>query len=476
MSQPTTSHPLVLHNTLGGQDEPFVPQDPQRVTLYVCGPTVYNRVHVGNGRPVVVFDVLFRVLRELYGPDQVIYARNITDVDDKINKAAADNGESIAALTERFTRAFHEDIAALGTLEPTIEPRATDHIQPMIELIERLIERGHAYVSNDHVLFDVTSYPDYGALSGRSLDDMQAGARVEVADYKHHPGDFVLWKPATAGEPGWDSPWGTGRPGWHLECTAMIRSHLGPMIDIHGGGHDLVFPHHENEIAQGCAAEGCSDHGTYYARYWVHNGHVTIDGEKMSKSLGNFQLLHDLLQVYPGEVLRLALLSRHYSAPLNFSEDTLTQSRNALNGLYRVLREHAEVTPTPVTAADTPVFAALLDDLNTPAAITALHRSADALATADDAAQRARHKGALLAGAGLLGLLRQDPATWFHGDSSEDPDLTSWVEERIAARQAARQQRDFATADAIRDELTARGIELEDTPDGTRWQRSSTPA
>lgn len=463
---------LTLHNTLGGRDEPFVPQDPKRVTVYVCGPTVYNRVHIGNGRPVVVFDVLFRVLRELYGPEHVIYARNITDVDDKINKAAADNGEPISVLTERFTQAFHEDIAALGTLEPTIEPRATEHIQPMIELIERLIERGHAYAVDGHVLFDVTSYPDYGALSGRSLADMQAGARVEVADYKRHPGDFVLWKPATADEPGWDSPWGHGRPGWHLECTAMIRSHLGPMIDLHGGGHDLVFPHHENEIAQGCAAEGCHEHGTHYARYWMHNGHLTIDGEKMSKSLGNFQLLHDLLQHYPGEVLRLALLSRHYRAPLNFSEETLTQSRNSLNGLYRVLRDVAAIEPEPVEAAETPVFTALLDDLNTPAAITALHRMSDALATADSDTERARRKGELLAGAALLGLLQQDPATWFQG-AADDDDLGTWVEERIAARQAARKNRDFAGADAIRDELIASGIELEDTPDGTRWQRAT---
>ncbi|WP_018872088.1 cysteine--tRNA ligase [Thioalkalivibrio sp. ALJ16] len=462
---------LRLHNTLGGRDEPFVPQDPHRVTLYVCGPTVYNRVHIGNGRPVVVFDVLFRVLRELYGPEHVIYARNITDVDDKINKAAAENHEPIADLTERYTRAFHEDIAALGTLEPTLEPRATDHIQPMIELIERLIARGHAYAADGHVLFDVTSYPDYGALSGRSLADMQAGARVEVAAYKRHPGDFVLWKPAAADEPGWDSPWGFGRPGWHLECTAMIRTHLGPAIDIHGGGHDLVFPHHENEIAQGCAAEGCTEHGTHYARYWMHNGHLTIDGEKMSKSLGNFRLLHDLLQHYPGEALRLALLSRHYRAPLNFSEETLNQSRNSLNSLYRVLRDAAEVTPEAVAAAETPVFAALLDDLNTPAAITALHRLGDALATAP-ADRRARCKGELLAGAALLGLLQQDPAAWFQG-SEGDTDLAAWVEDRIAARQAARQARDFAAADAIRDELTARGIELEDTPDGTRWQRAT---
>jgi cysteinyl-tRNA synthetase len=341
----------------------------------------------------------------------------------------------------------------------------------MIDLIGRLLERGHAYEANGHVLFDVTSYPDYGALSGRSLEDMQAGARVEVAEYKRHPGDFVLWKPASPDTPGWDSPWGNGRPGWHLECTAMIRAHLGSMIDIHGGGHDLVFPHHENEIAQGCAAEGCHEHGTHYARYWVHNGHLTIDGEKMSKSLGNFQLLHDLLQHYPGEVLRLALLSRHYRAPLNFSAETLAQAGNSLTGLYRVLRDVVSVEPLPARAADTPVFTALLDDLNTPAAITALHRMADALAAASDT-ERAQRKGELLAGASLLGLLQQDPAVWFQGNA-QDEELSAWVEERIAARRAARSQRDFATADAIRDELAASGVTLEDTPEGTRWQRDS---
>ncbi|WP_028491721.1 cysteine--tRNA ligase [Thioalkalivibrio sp. ALE19] len=463
---------LVIHNTLGGQREPFVPADPQRVTMYVCGPTVYNRVHVGNGRPVVVFDVLFRVLRALYGPEHVVYARNITDVDDKINQAARENDEPIAALTERFTRAFHEDIARLGTLEPTLEPRATDHVNEMIALIEDLLARGHAYAADGHVLFDVTSYPAYGALSGRTLEAMQAGARVEVADYKRHPGDFVLWKPAGEDEPGWDSPWGNGRPGWHLECTAMIRTHLGRSIDLHGGGHDLVFPHHENEIAQGCAAEGCDEHGGHYARYWMHNGHVTIEGEKMSKSLGNFRLLHDLLQVWPGEVLRLALLSRHYRAPLNFSEDTLEQSRNALDGFYRLLREHAGVVPTPADAADTPVFTALLDDLDTAGALAALHRMADALQSADSEDERARRKGELLAAGELLGLLQQDPEAWFRGDVADDADLAAWVEERIAARAEARRARDFATADAIRDELTASGIELEDTPDGTRWQRA----
>ena len=457
---------LSLHNTLGGKLEPFVPADPRRVTMYVCGPTVYNFVHIGNGRPVVVFDVLFRVLRALYGAEHVIYARNITDVDDKINKAAADNGEDIGVLTARYTAAFHEDVARLGTLPPTLEPRATEHIGQMIALIESLIARGHAYVAADHALYDVRSYPEYGRLSGRSLDDMRAGARVEVADYKRDPADFVLWKPARPGEPSWPSPWGPGRPGWHLECSAMIETHLGDTIDIHGGGHDLVFPHHENEIAQGCGA-----HGMEYARYWVHNGHVTVDGEKMSKSLGNFRLLRDLLEVYPGEVLRLALLARHYRAPLNFSERSLEQARNSLNSLYRVLRDHTDTPPAPMDVRDTGAFAALLDDLNTPAAIAELHRLGDALAGAASVAEAARRKAELLAAGDLLGLLQQEPVDWFQGGTADAPS-TEWIEERIAERQAARRARDFARSDAIRDELAAAGVQLEDTASGTRWQRA----
>jgi cysteinyl-tRNA synthetase len=457
---------LSLHNTLGGRLEPFVPADPRRVTMYVCGPTVYNFVHIGNGRPVVVFDVLFRVLRSLYGPEHVIYARNITDVDDKINQAAAANGEDIGVLTARYTAAFHEDVARLGALPPTLEPRATEHIGQMIALIEHLIGRGHAYVAADHALYDVRSYPEYGRLSGRSLDDMRAGARVEVADYKRDPADFVLWKPARPGEPSWPSPWGPGRPGWHLECSAMIETHLGETIDIHGGGHDLVFPHHENEIAQGCGA-----HGVEYARYWVHNGHVTVDGEKMSKSLGNFRLLRDLLDVYPGEVLRLALLARHYRAPLNFSERGLEQARNSLNSLYRVLRDHADTPSAPLDVRDTTAFAALLDDLNTPAAIAELHRLGDALAGAASAAEAAQRKAELLAAGDLLGLLQQDPVDWFQAGAT-DAASTEWIEERIAERQAARKARDFARSDAIRDELATAGIQLEDTASGTRWQRA----
>ncbi len=462
-SLPATLH---LHNTLGGHLEAFAPMDPNRVTLYVCGPTVYNFVHIGNGRPVVVFDVLFRVLRTLYGPDAVIYARNITDVDDKINQAAAANNEAIGVLTARYTRAFHEDVQRLGALPPTLEPRATEHIAPMLRMIEGLLERGHAYTAAGHVLFDVRSYPDYGRLSGRSLDDMRAGARVEVADYKRDPADFVLWKPARPGEPAWDSPWGPGRPGWHLECSAMIETHLGPTIDIHGGGHDLVFPHHENEIAQGCGA-----HGVEYARFWVHNGHVTVAGEKMSKSLGNFRLLRDLLAVYTGEVLRLALLARHYRAPLNFSEAGLEQARNTLNGFYRVLRDHADTPRGEADPRGSPVFAALLDDLNTPAAIAALHRLAAALAGAATPLEAADRKAELLAAGEVLGLLQQDPLIWFQAGGA-DTAGSDWIEERIAARNAARTARDFAQSDAIRDELAAAGILLEDTAEGTRWQRT----
>ncbi|MFO8153355.1 cysteine--tRNA ligase [Thioalkalivibrio sp.] len=459
---------LLLHNTLGGETAPFAPADPGRVTMYVCGPTVYNYVHIGNGRPVVVFDVLFRVLRALYGPEHVVYARNITDVDDKINQAAAANDEDIGTLTARFTEAFHEDVARLGALPPTLEPRATAHVGEMIAMIEHLIASGHAYVAGGHVLYDVRSFPGYGRLSRRSLDDMRAGARVEVADYKRDPADFVLWKPSRPGEPAWDSPWGPGRPGWHLECSAMTEAHLGDTIDIHGGGHDLVFPHHENEIAQSCAA-----HGVEYARFWVHNGHVTVDGEKMSKSLGNFRLLRDLLEVYPGEVLRLALLARHYRAPLNFSERGLEQARNSLNSLYRVLREHADVPAGTADARDSAVFDALLDDLNTPGAIAGLHQLADLLAAAHTPEEAAARKAELLAAGEVLGVLQQDPVGWFQA-GAEDAVSAEWIEARIAERQAARKARDFQRSDAIRDELAAAGILLEDTPEGTRWQRADT--
>ncbi|MFZ5724533.1 MAG: cysteine--tRNA ligase [Pseudomonadota bacterium] len=459
---------LRVHNTLTGEKETFVPQDPDRVTMYVCGPTVYNLVHIGNARPVTVFDVLFRVLRTLYGAEHVVYARNITDVDDKINKAAAENGEPIAALAERYAAEFHRDMAQLNTLQPTVEPRATHHLPEMIRMTQALIARQHAYTAEGHVLFDVQSMPDYGRLSKRSLDDMLAGARVEVAPYKKYAGDFVLWKPSRSGEPAWESPWGPGRPGWHLECSAMIEKHLGETIDIHGGGMDLVFPHHENEIAQGTCA-----HGKPYVRYWMHNGFINIDGEKMSKSLGNFRTVRDLLGHFDGEILRFALLSAHYRSPLNWSEDLLKQARSALDTLYGALRNGRDIDATPADMRDTAFFAALLDDLNTSQAISELHQYASRLNDrAGDPAQKREAKARLLGGAQLLGLLWRDPETWFQAAHRAGEPSAAEIETRIAERNAAKKAKDFARADAIRAELLARGVVLEDSRDGTRWSRS----
>ncbi len=466
-----TTHPLHVYNTLKAEKENFIPQDARRVTMYVCGPTVYNLVHIGNARPVVVFDTLFRVLREIYGAEHVVYARNITDVDDKINKAAAALGEPIETLTERFTAEFHRDMAHLNTLPPTIEPRATHHIAEMIRMTETLIARGHAYVAQGHALFNVQSMPDYGRLSKRSLDDMLAGARVEVAPYKQYPGDFVLWKPAQAGEPGWPSPWGTGRPGWHLECSAMIEKHLGATIDIHGGGSDLVFPHHENEIAQGTCA-----HGKPYVHYWMHNGFINMDGEKMSKSLGNVRTVRDLLGHFNGEILRFALLCAHYRSPLNWSEDLLNQAKAALDTLYGALRNTQHLVVGPADMRRTAFLDALLDDLNTPLAISEMHRLASRVndRAASDADKRDA-KALLLGAARLLGLLWQDPEVWFqqvstaHNAASELD--VALIEARIAERNAAKKIKDFARADAIRHELLVQGVVLEDSREGTRWSR-----
>ena len=457
---------LSLYNTRSRRREPFRPQDPQRVTMYVCGPTVYNLAHIGNARPVVVFDVLFRLLRELY--PQVVYARNITDIDDKIITAARERGAGIAAVTAEFTAKFHEDVAQLGTLPPTLEPRATENIPAMLSLMQALVARGHAYASQGHLLFDVTSMDGYGALSGRTLEDMLAGARVEVADYKRHPGDFVLWKPSSAQEPGWDSPWGRGRPGWHLECSAMIHEHLGTSIDIHGGGRDLIFPHHENERAQSC----CAYDGAF-VHYWLHNAYVDMDGEKMSKSLGNVRSIRELLQQHRGEVLRFALLSAHYRSPLNFSGELLTQSEQALASLYTSLLDTAPA-PTAVELAAEPGFAALLEDLNTPLAISELHALARQLNKAQ-APQRGQLAARMRALGGLLGILQQDAREWLQGGAAEgaasvdEPRIEALVEERAQAKQA----RDFQRADAIREELAAAGVLLEDGPGGTRWRRAS---
>jgi cysteinyl-tRNA synthetase len=433
--------------------------------MYVCGPTVYNLAHIGNARPVVVFDTLFRLLQTHY--DKVIYARNITDVDDKIIAAAKEGGRSIESVTEEFTAKYRDDMAQLNALPPTLEPHATHNIDAMIELTQALVEKGHAYESGGHVLFSVESMPDYGKLSNRSLDDMLAGARVEVADYKRHPGDFVLWKPAAEGDPGWDSPWGRGRPGWHLECSAMIHAHLGETIDIHGGGRDLIFPHHENEIAQSRCA-----HGGEYVRYWMHNAYLDIDGEKMSKSLGNFRTVRDLLQTYRGEVLRFALLSAHYRSPLNFSADLLAQAQSTLDSLYSTLREVQDIElDTDVPLAEEPFYQALNDDLNTPVAIAEIHALAHQLHKASGE-EKAALKARILAAGNLLGILGQDPEAWLQGASSADAISADDVEALIAQRQAAKDAKDYARADEIREELAAAGVILEDSREGTRWKRA----
>ena len=453
---------LLLTNSAGGEKSVFTPVDPEHIRMYVCGPTVYNLVHIGNARPVVVFDTLFRVLQALY--PKVTYARNITDIDDKIIMAARERGSDISILTQEFTDKFRQDMAALNNLEPSIEPQATEHVEAMLDLATRLIERGHAYVAEGHVLFDVTSMDDYGALSGRQLDDMLAGARVDVASYKRHPGDFVLWKPSNDDDPGWDSDYGRGRPGWHLECSAMIHQHLGDNIDIHGGGRDLIFPHHENERAQSCCGYDGSFVGT-----WMHNAYVDMDGEKMSKSLGNVRTVRELLEQYPGETLRFALLSAHYRSPLNFSKELLDSAQSTLDSFYLALRNTSDIKVESADVAESPVFKALLDDLNSPAAIAELHRLVKALKKASGR-DREKTKAALLAGGAALGLFQQDPDAWFSVDDSTG--LTAEAIERlIDERSNAKAAKDFSRADAIRSELDALGIVLEDGQSGVSWRR-----
>lgn len=459
---------LHLYNSLTRRIEPFAPQDPGRPTMYVCGPTVYNYVHIGNARGPVVFGVLAALLRRRYGA--LVYARNITDVDDKINAAAAEAGVPISTITDRYAAAYREDMAALGVsgaFAPDVEPAATAHIAEMIAMIQRLIDQGHAYVEQGHVLFSVASFPEYGKLSRRDREEMLAGARVEVAPYKRDPGDFVLWKPSTDDLPGWDSPWGRGRPGWHIECSAMAARHLGPTIDIHAGGVDLQFPHHENEIAQSECAHGQRT----FARFWLHNGMLTFGGAKMAKSVGNIQRVHDLVRAHPPEALRYALLSAHYRQPLDWSDALIEQSVRTLDRLYGTLRDLADVALPAVSGADIPpaIDAALDDDLNTPAALAELSRIAADARKAERADDRARLKRELLAGGFALGLLQQDPAAWFaRGAQDDDARIQALIDERAAAKKA----RDFARADAIREQLAGEGILLEDTPQGVRWRRA----
>jgi len=473
-SQPRGPVAIRLFNSLSRQVEDFQPAHPDRVTMYVCGPTVYNYAHIGNARGPVVFGVLADLLRRHF--PKVVYARNITDVDDKINQSAIEQQVPITTITEKFTAIYREDMGALGVKLPDIEPHATHHIADIIAMIERLIAKGHAYAADGHVLFQVSTYAQYGALSRRSTDEMLAGARVEVAPYKREGGDFVLWKPSTPELPGWDSPWGRGRPGWHIECSAMCHAHFGDTIDIHAGGVDLQFPHHENEIAQSQCASG-----TTFARWWLHNGMLTFDGSKMSKSVGNIRTVHELLKDYPAEALRYALLSAHYRQPLDWSPALIEQSINTLDRLYGTLRDLADVAAAPVLPEA--VEFALADDLNTPAALAELSRLAgDARAAhrefvqaSGDAAvaqaiAKARDAKAELLGAGAaLGLLQQHPEAWFGKGTANDDDAR--IDALVAERTAAKKARDFARADAIRDELAAAGIVLEDTPQGVRWSR-----
>jgi cysteinyl-tRNA synthetase len=451
---------LQLYNTLTRRKEAFQPIDPDRVTMYVCGPTVYNYAHIGNARPAVVFDVLARLLRHLY--PELVYARNITDVEDKINKAAADEGVSIDVISSRYKQAYDEDMGALGVLPPDIEPHATAHIAEMIAMMAALIDKGHAYVAEGHVLFNVPSYDDYGQLSRRNRDEMIAGARVEVAPYKQDPADFVLWKPSADDQPGWDSPWGRGRPGWHIECSAMVEKNLGREIDIHGGGLDLTFPHHENEIAQSVCC-----YGGRFVRTWLHNGFVNVDAEKMSKSIGNVLLVRDLLDDAPGEAIRLALLSAHYRQPLDWSEEGLAQAKRNLDRLYGGLRDllHVSAEPEPPQA----VVDALADDLNTPLAMAEMFKLLTAANTATTDAEKSAAKSALLGGGWLLGLLQDDPEAWFGHADVADVDADQ-IELLILQRNEARAAKDFAQADRIRDELAAMGVVLEDSADGTRWK------
>jgi cysteinyl-tRNA synthetase len=433
---------IQLHDTLAREKRLFVPQNPNRITMYVYGPTVYGRAHIGNARPAVVFDTLARLIRHQFGADSLVYARNVTDVDDKIIAAAEAEGVEPAVITERFERIYLEDMGALGVRPPDIAPHATREIPAMIAMIARLVDLGHAYEASGHVLFNVPSNAKYGELSRRDREAMLAGARVEVAPYKRDPADFVLWKPSEAGVIGWDSPWGRGRPGWHIECSAMIDAHLGETIDIHGGGLDLIFPHHENEMAQSRCAHG----GIPLARYWVHNGFVDMGAEKMSKSLGNIVTVGDLLeQGHRGEVLRLALLSAQYRQPLAWTDSLVAQSRTVLDRLYRAAGESEASEPDPE------VVAALADDLNTPPALSRM-------AAIDDPA-------ALLASRELICLLGEPSVQWFRGDGDQQ------VEQRITARAEAKARRDFAEADRIRDELKAEGVLLEDGPQGTSWRR-----
>ncbi len=454
---------IYLHNTLKQRKDKFVPIDANNVRMYVCGPTVYDKAHLGNAKTPVVYDVLYRLLCYVYGKEHVTYVSNITDVDDKILNKHKETGKSIREITEQTYNWYIDDMKKLNVLSPNYRPRATEYIPEMIKLVELLLKNGHAYIADKQVLFDVDSMPNYGFLSGRSMKEMVAGARVEVADYKKNPADFILWKPSEADQPGWDSPWGYGRPGWHLECSAMSSKLLGNDFDIHGGGSDLIFPHHENECAQSC----CAYPGTHFAHYWVHTGMLMINGVKMSKSLGNFYTVDEILAKYPAEALRLLFLTTHYHQPFNFTFEGLEQAKAILDKFYNALLKNSDI-PAEKTEPSEKVIAALSDDLNTPLALSYLHETLGNLNKAETREERIKYKSELMANAYMLGLLYNDAESWFKGAASEDD---AEIEALIAKRAEAKKNKDWAAADAIRNELKERGIVLEDSPTGTTWKK-----
>ena len=435
---------LKIYNTLSKEKELFKPLDQKSIKMYVCGPTVYNFAHIGNARPAVVFDMLYRLLKNIY--PEVIYVRNITDVDDKINEAARKLNKPISFITKKYTDIYHQDMTSLGVLRPNHEPRVTDNIDQIISMIQRILDNKKAYINDSHVLFDVTSFNEYGKLSNRDKDEMLSGARVEVADYKKYAGDFVLWKPSNKDEPGWNSPWGYGRPGWHIECSSMVETYLGEEIDIHGGGQDLIFPHHENEIAQSCSAHNSKS----YARYWVHNGYLNMEGEKMSKSLGNIITVKELLEEYDGEVIRLALLSTHYRKPINFGKSLLEQSKNILNKLYKKLNSESDEA---LVSED--ILIPLLDDLNTPLAISNL--------------SKIKCSKTLKKSANFLGLLNRTSEEWFALNNKSTMSKND-IELLIKQRDEARKLKNFAKADEIRDQLDNNHVVLEDVDGKTIWR------
>ena len=458
---------LRLYNSLTNKKEDFLPIDDNHIKVYTCGPTVYNYAHIGNARPPIVSDILVKLLKQLYS--KVTYVSNITDIDDKIIQASKEQGIPIKELTSKYEDIYNKNLSDLNIAQPDNQPRATDYIEEMISQIKELVDNGHGYVSDGHVLFSVETFPNYGTLSGRDKDQQIAGSRVEVADYKNDPADFILWKPSKDDQPGWDSPWGFGRPGWHLECSAMSQKTLGIPFDIHSGGQDLIFPHHENELAQSCGANGNMEDATHYARYWLHNGMIKFDGDKMSKSLGNILYINDLVKEYDGEVLRLLLLSTHYRQPLNWSEKALTQAQKTLDRLYRILHKYNDIDYREINPPEE-IINSLCDDLNTPGALGQLNILVNKLQSEDDG-NKMEILSKIYSGAKLLGILNKSPNEWLgYNAQSNDIDLNK-IEQLISDRNKFRSEKNYQKSDEIRDELKSIGIEIEDTSDGTKWRK-----